>query len=81
VTKKNNRWSVADSFEHAQHRVDPRRKQDLPCGSCHRDVARQARPSRPPNASCVGCHDGKTAFKVTGHGCRRCHSGSGLRGR
>ena len=27
----------------------------------------------PAKQTCVGCHDGARAFKITGHGCARCH--------
>jgi hypothetical protein len=27
----------------------------------------------PEKAACATCHDGKAAFKMTGHGCARCH--------
>jgi hypothetical protein len=30
----------------------------------------------PPKKTCAPCHDGRTAFKMTGHGCARCHAKS-----
>ena len=28
---------------------------------------------RPAKPTCAPCHDGQTAFKLTGHSCGRCH--------
>lgn len=30
-------------------------------------------PPPPAKATCAPCHDGRLAFKMTGHGCARCH--------
>jgi hypothetical protein len=60
------RWTVRDRFVHASHGDD--------CESCHRGVWGVATMPPPPEKErCAGCHDGKAAFKMTGHGCKRCH--------
>jgi c(7)-type cytochrome triheme protein len=72
------RWSVRATFRHAPHRTTAT-GEAVPCTSCHLamvsapDVA--AIPS-PPKATCAPCHDGRAAFKLTGHGCARCHGGA-----
>lgn len=59
-------WSVRARFDHALHPGD--------CTACHDQVAfTDALPGPPAKASCAACHDGTTAFKMTGHGCVRCH--------
>jgi c(7)-type cytochrome triheme protein len=59
-------WSVRARFTHAPHAAD--------CESCHAAVWQtDALPSPPAKATCAGCHDGSAAFKMTGHGCARCH--------
>ena len=30
-------------------------------------------PAPPAKAACARCHDGRSAFKLTGHACSRCH--------
>jgi len=69
-------WSVAATFEHARHAIDPRTRRATACIECHTQVA-AARDmtgvTAPRMADCDGCHDGKTAFKTTGFGCARCH--------
>jgi c(7)-type cytochrome triheme protein len=62
-------WSVAAKFRHdAAHAVS--------CGRCH-PTAAEARTvdviETPKKAACADCHDGRTAFKMTGHACARCH--------
>ncbi|HKA86995.1 MAG TPA: cytochrome c3 family protein [Haliangiales bacterium] len=62
-------WSVAASFRHdANH--------EAACGRCH-PTAAAARAvdviETPKKAACAPCHDGKMAFKMTGHACARCH--------
>ncbi|HUH04333.1 MAG TPA: cytochrome c3 family protein [Kofleriaceae bacterium] len=70
------RWSVRRRFDHAPHRTEPGDGATaVACQSCH--LAHESRslddmPS-PAKSSCVRCHDGQIAFKVTGHGCQRCH--------
>jgi len=59
-------WSVRARFDHDSHTTD--------CVVCHDQVARtDALPAPPTKARCGACHDGSTAFKMTGHGCARCH--------
>lgn len=69
-------WSVRPRFDHDAHRVDPRTSAPLRCTDCHLGASESERvPTMPtpPKSTCTGCHDGETAFKVTGHGCVRCH--------
>ncbi len=59
-------WSVRARFQHSGH--------DVACTTCHDQVTRtDALPAPPTKARCGTCHDGTTAFKMTGHGCARCH--------
>ena len=59
-------WSVNGRFRHDQnHRTG--------CESCHRAPATSPELTRPTMQGCGGCHDGKSAFKVTGFGCAKCH--------
>jgi c(7)-type cytochrome triheme protein len=63
-------WSVRAEFDHAHHR-------EPGCTSCHTDVATDsvvALPT-PAKSTCTPCHDGRTAFSVTGTACARCHGG------
>ncbi len=69
-------WSVRDRFRHQPHRVDPRTGTPLACESCHQGAAQSddlADLGSPAKVTCVPCHDGQTAFKLTGHGCPACH--------
>ncbi len=68
-------WSVRARFRHDGHRTD-RAGAPLPCTSCHTATTTSGAgvmPAPPAKASCAPCHDGKIAFKMTGHGCARCH--------
>ena len=69
-------WSVRATFDHATH-TRAKGGGELACTSCHVDLGASsvAAMATPPKASCVGCHDGATAFKLTGTGCTRCHPG------
>jgi c(7)-type cytochrome triheme protein len=61
-------WSVRRTFAHASHAASA-------CDVCHTDVSGagvEAMPT-PGKPTCAPCHDGKTAFKLTGTGCKRCH--------
>lgn len=70
-------WSVRERFDHRAHRTDPTGAA-VACTRCHTraaqstDVATMPTPAKP---TCAPCHDGKTAFKLTGHACSRCHGG------
>ena len=69
-------WSVAATFEHTKHAIDPRSRKPTACGECHAQIAKatdMAAVARPRMADCDGCHDGKIEFKTTGFGCVRCH--------
>ncbi|HET9622471.1 MAG TPA: cytochrome c3 family protein, partial [Kofleriaceae bacterium] len=69
-------WSVRATFDHAVHGKasgEPARA----CATCHTDVRggdvrALATPGKP---TCAPCHDGQTAFKLTGTACLRCHPG------
>jgi c(7)-type cytochrome triheme protein len=71
-------WSVRERFTHAPHAVEPGdRDRPVPCTDCHAGAASSERladmPS-PRKQSCARCHDGRAAFKLTGHTCSRCHT-------
>jgi hypothetical protein len=73
------RWSVRAAFRHRSHAATPDQK-PVTCDRCHRPASRRGAPMpRPPKATCLGCHDGETAFKTTGHGCARCHVRAALK--
>lgn len=59
-------WSVRARFRHAPHA-------QTACATCHVDGATTAPPAK---AQCAPCHDGRTAFKLTGTHCARCHTGA-----
>ena len=68
-------WSVSTRFGHSRHQAD-KAGAPLACESCHAAVAGAttvAAVGAPPKAACAPCHDGRAAFKMTGHGCARCH--------
>lgn len=69
-------WSVRARFEHALHERDPVSGAAVACTACHAGVVEAdsvAAIPGPPKRACVPCHDGRAAFKLTGHGCARCH--------
>jgi c(7)-type cytochrome triheme protein len=71
------KWSVRKKFSHEPHRTQTgETDKPLPCETCHDGIDSSdsifAIPA-PDKASCVRCHDGDQAFKLTGHGCSRCH--------
>jgi c(7)-type cytochrome triheme protein len=71
-------WNVRERFEHAQHRSEPGSGVAVPCTACHQgvtDADSVAEIPGPPKRVCAPCHDGRAAFKLTGHGCARCHGG------
>lgn len=67
-------WSVRATFDHRTHSHDGGKP--LACTSCHTTLPGNdlvALPT-PAKATCAPCHDaGKTAFKLTGTACGRCH--------
>jgi len=70
-------WSVRRSFDHAMHaRTGDGRP--VGCDACHVDLrgADVTGLATPAKASCAPCHDGTTAFKLTGTTCTRCHEGA-----
>ncbi len=73
-------WYVRKAFEHIDHDTDPRSGKPTACLLCHDQVVRAsslAAVGRPKMQQCDACHDGKSAFKSTGFGCARCHTGKG----
>ena len=76
MTETDDAWRVAASFSHDAHRVDLRNQQPLACEVCHAEVSSSnvVPPPRPKKKSCETCHQGSTAFNVTGFECYRCHS-------
>ena len=52
--------------------------QPLACATCHGDLrgADATALPTPGKATCAPCHDGTTAFKLTGTHCARCHRGA-----
>lgn len=70
-------WSVRERFSHRAHRVDARTAKPVACTACHRRIGEAknlASVPTPRKATCAPCHDGVTAFKLTGQGCPRCHA-------
>src|SRR5262249_9115870 len=67
------RWSVRAKFDHETHRRS--KEGDIACTACHNDLSAPdlASLQTPRKAACAGCHDGATAFKLTGTTCTRCH--------
>ncbi len=62
-------WSVRLAFDHAAH-------DQAPCQSCHTSLVGTVTDlAAPAKATCAACHDGGSAFKLTGTTCRRCHTG------
>ncbi|MEZ4402293.1 MAG: cytochrome c3 family protein [Kofleriaceae bacterium] len=68
-------WSVRARFRHAPHQVD-QAGAPLACVTCHVGLDQAdtieaiAGPAKP---TCAPCHDGTTSFRMSGHGCARCH--------
>lgn len=71
------RWSVREKFTHDKHRTRPESAdRAVPCTDCHAgidDAGSIFEIPAPAKATCASCHDGRSAFKLTGHGCSRCH--------
>jgi len=75
--RRSSPWSVRARFRHGPHDRDAEGV-PLACGQCHAGAAEAdslAAVPTPTKASCQPCHDGRAAFKVTGHECARCHGG------
>lgn len=77
LARTNAPWSTRATFDHAKH-ARGKDGNELACTSCHDDLA--ARDVRglaaPKKSACAPCHDGTTAFKLTGTTCTRCHPGA-----
>jgi c(7)-type cytochrome triheme protein len=69
-------WSVRARFDHAVHRLGEGGT-EVACTRCHDDLAGASLTAipAPRKQSCVPCHDGETAFSLTGTGCALCHQG------
>ena len=69
-------WRVTASFSHETHRLDPKNQRPVACARCHAEVSSSdvTPPPRPQKRSCETCHEGNTAFHVTGFDCYRCHA-------
>jgi c(7)-type cytochrome triheme protein len=73
-------WSVRKLFRHSTHETTTK-GEVIACTSCHTDLSAPttdtlATPAKP---TCAGCHNGDTAFKLTGTGCGRCHDRASAR--
>ncbi len=70
-------WSVRTAFDHASHAIASGGSA-LACEACHVDLHGPdvTALGTPPKATCAPCHDGATAFKLTGTTCTRCHRGT-----
>jgi len=70
-------WSVRAKFDHASH-AQLTLGHAPACIACHVDLRAADATSlpTPPKATCAPCHDGTTAFKLTGTTCTRCHQGA-----
>ncbi len=70
-------WSVRATFDHTPHRV-AKDGSEVPCARCHEDLHGDSltQLAAPSKATCQPCHDGGTAFKLTGTTCTRCHPGA-----
>ena len=69
-------WSVRARFDHTTHKKN-KTGAAMPCVACHVDLSSPSVLSlaSPPKSTCAPCHDGDTAFKLTGTTCKRCHPG------
>jgi hypothetical protein len=63
-------WSVRKAFEHGAH--------PGACTTCHSDLrgGDVVTLAVPAKQACESCHEGTTAFKLTGTTCTRCHVGA-----
>lgn len=70
-------WSVRTRFDHASH-ARASGGNPASCEACHVDLHGPdvTALATPPKATCAPCHDGTTAFKLTGTTCTRCHQGT-----
>ena len=70
-------WNVRKKFSHRSHLTEPdEARAAVSCESCHRGLAESDTifdVPAPRKTECARCHNGKSAFKLTGHGCSRCH--------
>jgi c(7)-type cytochrome triheme protein len=70
------RWTVRGQFRHESHERAPGTDRQVGCAECHQGAEQAASihdMPTPAKQTCIACHQGEQAFKVTGHGCVRCH--------
>lgn len=74
-------WSVRKTFDHTIHRLG-KDGNEVACARCHDDLHGDSltQLAAPKKLACQPCHDGATAFKLTGTTCTRCHPGAAPRG-
>jgi len=62
-------WSVRTAFSHTPHA-------QAACTTCHTDLhgGNVVELATPPKPTCASCHDGASAFSLTGTTCRKCHT-------
>jgi c(7)-type cytochrome triheme protein len=77
LARTNAPWSTRATFDHAAHARD-KNGAALACTRCHTDLTAPdlLGLAAPAKATCAPCHDGTTAFKLTGTACTRCHRGA-----
>lgn len=85
AARRATRWSVRARFDHAPHEQQGTgdAAKPLPCTTCHVDMTAKhvLDLAAPTKSTCAPCHDGGTAFKLTGTTCTRCHPGPTTRPR
>jgi hypothetical protein len=74
VARPRGPWSVAATFRHVGH-LRTAGGEPIACETCHARLGDGEPMPAPSKPRCAPCHDGLTAFKMTGHGCERCHGG------
>ena len=77
AARANAPWSVRAQFDHTTH-AKTQNGNELACHACHTTLSgtNLVELATPQKATCLPCHDeGKTAFKLTGTTCKRCHVG------
>ena len=77
LAQRQRRWSVRPRFTHQPHATEPLAPdRPVACTDCHAAALQStslADMAKPAKQTCARCHDGRAAFKLTGHTCGRCH--------